>query len=87
MNKTIALAAIVMVAVIMGMSAFVPAAMAARDGPHGQANDAICHLGADGIWVVLFVNTNAVPGHEEDGDIDIADDGTQDDWCINQDGM
>ena len=90
MNKTIALAAIVMVAVIMGMSAFVPAAMAARGGPHGQANDAVCHLGGqatetpdDDLWVVLYVKFNAVQGHLDHGDDDI-DGGFSDADCLGQ---
>jgi hypothetical protein len=89
MNKTISLAAIVMVAVIMGMSAFAPAAMGARDGPRGNATDAVCHLGGqateeleDDLWFVLFVNSNAVAGHVEDGDTDIADDGSEDADCL-----
>ena len=82
MNKTISLAAIAMVAVIMGMSAFAPAAMGARDGPHGNATDAICHLGgaatedtADDLYAILYVNTKAVAGHVDDhGDFDVPDD-------------
>ncbi len=80
MNKTITLAAIAMVAVMMGISAFAPAAMGARDGPRGNATDAVCHLGGqateeleDDLWFVLYVNPNAVAGHVEDGDTDIAE--------------
>ena len=59
MNKTIALAAIVMVAVIMGMSAFVPAAMAR--GPPDTVTYQVCHRGGvattddatDDEWVVM----------------------------------
>ena len=91
MNKTIALAAIVMVAVIMGMSAFVPAAMAARGGPHGNATDAICHLGgqatedpSDDLWVALYVKSNGAAGHLDHGDTDLNDNGSEDADCNNQ---
>ena len=61
-----------MVAVIMGMSAFAPAAMAAPNG-NAQADIELCHWGAglDGIkgnaddaWEVIFVHSNgSLNGH------------------------
>ena len=60
MNKTIALAAIVMVAVIMGMSAFVPA-MAKPDGTHSNVV-AICHDGLEG-YETVWVNQKGADAH------------------------
>ena len=70
MNKKIALAAIVMVAVVMGISAFAPAAMAA---PNASSNTtAICHIGVgddeapgggDDVAETLFVNQGGKNAH------------------------
>ena len=72
MKKTIALAAIVMVAVVMGISTFAPAAMAKGNVNNGEV---ICHRGGvtnetpEGTeWVVMSVKDKAVPGHLKHGD-------------------
>ena len=57
MNKTISLAAIAMVAVVMGMSAFAPAM---ADKP---ADVKICHFDNDGSVSIIIVNENAVQAH------------------------
>ena len=67
MNKTISLAAIVMVAVIMGMSAFAPTAMA-KPSSNSSADKGVCHYGAgldkdpstlgDNEWEALWINSN-----------------------------
>ena len=58
MNKTISLAAIAMVAVIMGMSAFVPAAMA-KPNSQSSADSGVCHFDTDTqLWEALWVNSN-----------------------------
>ena len=78
MNKTIALAAIVMVAVIMGMSAFVPAAMAR--GPPTNVEFQVCHRGgvatvddtSDDEWVVMNLpNQKSHDKHIDHEDISI----------------
>jgi len=71
MNKTISLAAIAMVAVIMGLSAFAPAAMADRSQAGVQTD--VCHFDLDPdsdpdtddmAWVVLTPNNHgALHGH------------------------
>ena len=67
MNKTISLAAITLVAVVMGMSVFAPAF---SDGPQAKAD--VCHNddGADDIrgnaddgWEVINVNGHSVSKH------------------------
>jgi len=80
MNKTISLAAIAMVAVIMGISAFVPAAMAR--GP--PTNDAfqVCHRGGvvdnpplGDEWVVMNLpNQHSKDKHIDHGDYGIPGD-------------
>ena len=64
MNKTISLAAIAMVAVIMGMSAFAPAAMADRNSNHGKTT--ICHFDYnDMVWEAdKEVNPHALIAHQ-----------------------
>ena len=57
MNKTISLAAIAMVAVVMGMSAFAPA-MAEK-----PTEVEVCHFDDDGSISIITVNTNAVKAH------------------------
>jgi hypothetical protein len=83
MNKTISLAAIAMVAVIMGLSAFAPAAMADRPTPGEQT--AVCHFDRDTnddgdetlddrAWEVLTPNNHgATHGHQGHGDDLIVD--------------
>ncbi len=101
MNKTIALAAITLVAVIMGLSAFAPAAMADRPQPGEQT--AVCHFDRDTnddgdftlddrAWEVLTPNNHgATHGHVGHGDQLIDDDlvpviGTiSTDDCLDQD--
>ena len=79
MNKTIALAAIVMVAVVMGMSAFAPTAMAVRGVP--SADFVVCHRGgvatpddgSDDEWVVMNLpNQRSLDKHVDHGDVEIA---------------
>ncbi len=97
MNKTISLAAIAMVAVIMGMSAFAPAAMADKPEPSQR----VCHLDhdvdGDGIkdegafdvaWVALIPNSHgAVNGHVNGhGDVLITSDAEAVNCVANQDG-
>ena len=72
MNKTISLAAIAMFAVIMGMSAIVPAAMAAPNA-RAQADIPVCHWGTgldgdkgtvDDAWEVIYVHSEgSANGH------------------------
>ena len=78
MNKTIALAAIVMVAVVMGMSAFVPAAMAR--GPPDNVAFQVCHRGGvatvddttDDEWVVMNLpNQHSKDKHLDHDDLSI----------------
>ena len=57
MNKTISLAAIGMVAVVMGLSAFAPAM---ADKP---AEVLLCHFDNDGSVSLITVNENAVQAH------------------------
>ena len=87
MNKTISLAAIAMVAVIMGLSAFAPAALAEK--PEAQVVEDVCHfdrdVNDDGVvedvgsddraWEILSPNTHgAQNGHVKHGDDLINDD-------------
>ena len=79
MNKTISLAAIAMVAVIMGMSAFSPDALA-KQSQSGVTED-VCHFDRDvnddgditvddRAWEVLSPNTHgAQNGHVKHGDL------------------
>ena len=63
MNKKYALPAIAMFAVIMGMSAFAPAAMADRNSNHGKTT--ICHFDYnDMVWEAdKEVNPHALVAH------------------------
>ena len=87
MNKTIALAAIVMVAVVMGMSAFVPAAMAR--GPPANDDFQVCHRGGvvdsppDGTeWVVMNLpNKSSQDKHIDHGDYGISNGDTDVETC------
>ena len=97
MNKTISLAVIAMVAVIMGLSAFAPAAMADKPEPSQR----VCHEdhdvngngikdedAADVAWVVLIPNSHgAVNGHVNGhGDVLITSDAEAALCVANQDG-
>ena len=69
MNKTISLAAIAMVAVIMGLSAFAPDAMAVRNADHNP-KVVICHFDFnDEVWEAdKLVNAHALIAHQGHGD-------------------
>ena len=87
MNKTISLAAIAMVAVVMGMSAFAPA-MAVPPNPDSQAIAGVCHQYSDGTWDVLWLNSSGqANGHMNGhGDVAVAD-VIEAGYCFdNQDG-
>ena len=87
MNKTISLAAIAMVAVIMGLSSFAPA-MADPNNPQSQATDGVCHLDDDSsMWIVIWVNGQGqLNGHIKHGDTVVNNAGMAF-WCVdNQDG-
>ena len=87
MNKTIALAAITLVAVVMGMSALAPAAMASPNSGEGSHNPKVkwCHfdrdVNDDGIveavgsddrqWEVKLLNKHAAEAHDAHGDLNI----------------
>ena len=86
MNKTISLAAIAMVAVIMGMSAFAPAAMAAPNA-NAQADIRLCHYDSSDtqLWEVIFVHSEgSLNGHidrhtdGQDYDVVLASNGSED---------
>ena len=86
MNKTISLAAIAMVAVIMGMSAFAPAAMATPN-ENAKADIPICHWGTgpdgekgteDDAWEVIYVHSEGATKGHVDRHNDGADEPTYD---------
>jgi hypothetical protein len=100
MNKKISLAAIAMFAVIMGMSAFAPAAMASPNSEHNPKNP-VCHFDRDTAddgdtttddraWIVKMVNKHAEVAHLGHGDIpiggvtDLPNTITADDCAVNQ---
>jgi len=68
MNKIISLSAITLVAVVMGMSAFAPAAMADRSNQHDPVT--ICHYDFNvGDWEDdKVVNPHALGAHLAHGD-------------------
>jgi hypothetical protein len=68
MNRTIAISAIVMVAVIMGMSAFAPA-MADRPG-NNEDNVTICHFppGNPANFQTIRVEPDSVADHQAHDD-------------------
>ena len=68
MNKITTLAAIAMVAVVMGISAFAPAAMASPNGSHGKTT--ICHFDFNEMeWEAdKMVNPHALIAHQGHGD-------------------
>jgi len=74
MNKTISLAAIGMVAVVMGMSAFAPDAMAVKNSDHNP-KVTICHFDNNlGVWEAdKMVNAHALKAHQAHGDKEIHD--------------
>jgi len=81
MNKTISLAVIVMVAVIMGMSAFAPAVMASPNDDHNpkvkwchfdrDSNDDGDTTTDDRTWEVLRLNKHSEVAHIAHGDMAI----------------
>ena len=77
MNKTISLAAIVMVAVIMGISAFAPAAMATPSSgdPKHNPKVAICHFDFNEMqWEAdKMVNKHSLKAHQGHGDLLVPD--------------
>ena len=86
MNKTISLAAITMVAVVMGMSTFAPAAMGAPNAS-AQADIRLCHYDSTytQLWEVIFVHSQGslkchVDRHTDGQDYDIvlASNGSED---------
>ena len=86
MNKTIALAAITLVAVIMGLSSFAPAAMASPNGngSHNSAKVFLCHLDVSGTgnWEVIEKNIHAAEAHKGHGDLETTTQ-AQKDACVN----
>jgi len=98
MEKTIAITAIVLVAVVMGMSTFAPAAMAAPNG-NAKATFDVCHWGTgpdgekntgDEEWEVIFVHSKgSMKGHVDrhtdgtDFDVEITNLFTETD-CTNR---
>ncbi len=97
MNKTISLAAIAMVAVIMGLGAFAPA-MATPNGGDGEKHNpkvTICHFDFNEMqWEAdKLVNAHALIAHQAHGDKIIDDDdipveGTiSTDECLAQDDL
>ena len=78
MNKKYALPAIVMFAVVMGMSAFAPAL--AQPEPKTY----LCHFDEDeGLWMVIKVNMNSLEGHSNHDDFMIPSQSTVD-LCLAQ---
>jgi len=79
MNRILTISAITMFAVVMGLAAFAPAAMA--KGPDPQNNVTLCHFDADpddnpetedSVWEVITPNNHAVEKHiANHGDIRI----------------
>ena len=69
MNKTISLAAIAMVAVIMGMSAFAPDVMASKNSDNNP-KVTICHFDFNEMqWEAdKLVNKHALIAHQAHGD-------------------
>jgi len=69
MNKTISLAAITLVAVVMGMSAFAPAMATPNEGGHNP-KVTICHFDFNEMqWEAdKLVNKHALKAHQAHGD-------------------
>ena len=81
MNKTISLAAITLVAVVMGMSAFAPAMATPNEGGHNP-KELVCHYDrdtnddgdtttSDRAWEVKPLNKHSMIAHLAHGDIPI----------------
>ena len=87
MNKIISLAAITLVAVVMGMSAFAPAAMAVPNETHNP-KVAICHFDFNEMqWEAdKMVNKHALKAHQGHGDLLVPDEISVDD-CLAQDPL
>jgi len=78
MNKTISLAAIAMVAVVMGLSAFAPAM---ADKP---AEVLLCHFDNDGSVSLITVNENGARAHV-DNDHHVHENDLGEDFLIDED--
>ena len=91
MNKITTLAAITLIAVVMGMSAFAPAVMASQNGDHGKTT--ICHFDFNEmVWESdKMVNPHALIAHQGHGDKIISDHDDDEhitvDTCDNQDPL
>ena len=94
MNTKLALTAIAMFAVIMGVSAIVPSALAAN-GSNGQKTT-LCHfqaeeLDADGNVIeeahvsIIKINNRALATHQAHGDLIIPDEISADDCPVTPD--
>ena len=82
MNKTIALSAIAMFAVIMGMSAVAPA-MAVPPNPDSEATYGVCHLYSDGNYAVLYTsNAGQLNGHVNGHGDEVVNDSVEAGWCV-----
>ena len=87
MNRLLTLSAIAMFAVVMGLAAFAPAALA--KGPQPQNNVTLCHFDGDpdddpttddSVWEVITPNIHAKDKHIANHiDSDANNDGTADD--------
>jgi len=89
MNRILTISAIAMFAVVMGLAAFAPAALA--KGPSPDDKQLLCHFEADpddnpetndSVWEVINPNRHAVQKHlDNHGDMLIPEDITED-ACI-----
>lgn len=81
MNTKLALTAITLVAVIMGLSAFAPAVMASPNNEHNPKEN-VCHFDTDTnddgdlttddrAWIVKPVNKHAKLAHTGHGDLTV----------------
>ena len=87
MNRILTLSAIAMFAVVMGLAAFAPAALA--KGPQPQNNVTLCHFDGDpdddpitddSVWEVITPNIHAIDKHIANHiDSDANNDGIADD--------
>jgi len=82
MNKITTLSAIAMFAVIMGMSAFAPAALASPNSDHNDPKTDVCHFDRDTnddgdtttddrAWIEKSLNKHALVAHIGHGDYTI----------------
>jgi len=87
MNKTISLAAIAMVAVVMGISSFATVAMATPSSGEPKHNPkvVICHFDFnDNVWEAdKLVNAHALKAHQAHGDQLVPDEISVED-CLAQ---